>query len=131
MRWNTAPSFARADATRRSHASASDSPAPMHAPSIAATIGFGRSRMARITCASACSCARRSAGPSASRSGMVFTSPPAEKQPPAPVTSSARTASSAAARATHAATARHSAGPSALRTSGRSSVTIATFPSTA
>ena len=89
-RTNRKASLLRAVATRRSEAQAIIAPAPVHTPSIAATIGCGQARIAltmspvmRVNCSSS--------GIFIWTSGPMIscTSPPEQKLPPEPVKTTA------------------------------------------
>jgi hypothetical protein len=127
--WKVAPSLAFVAAIRTSHARASDSPAPTAAPSIMAITGLGSARKARTASVSASRFARRTCRGSASRSGIVFRSPPAQKVPPAPY-STATAWSGSLSKARNASASACAVGPStALRACGRSITIVVTGPS--
>ena len=92
--------FAVSPTTRRSHASASDRPAPAAAPSTAATTGLLISCRMRDASMRPRSETMRSSRLGALRFGsaMPRTSPPTQNVPPAPFSSTARTSGSSAAR---------------------------------
>ena len=95
-RTSGSPSFARSDATRMSHASASSSPPPSALPSIAAIVGIGRSasRRRRPLLELRAARGRRARGGPRTR----LTSEPAENaRSPLPVTTTARTSPGSAA----------------------------------
>src|SRR5271169_2641459 len=111
---------------RRSQASASDSPAPAAAPSIAAIVGL------RISCSrrAASILPRKSAIRSSvsvvslPRAAIAFTSPPTQNAPPAPVSITALTAGFVAARRVASTSASSNAVSSAFLRSGRLSVSV-------
>ena len=111
------PKLACGVATRRSHATASWVPAPRAAPSAAAIVTNGDSRRRSSTERS------RAVNPASS---TPLRSAPAQKCPPAPVSTTARTSSPNPSRA--APRASRVARSTALRRSGRSMVTTATWP---
>ena len=95
--------IARGEATRRSQANAIDNPAPAAAPSIAATVTFGKVCNApetiRCLFLKSSTAVSKLAGEGASpelRAFIPLTSPPAQKAPPAPVNMTAPTSGSSA-----------------------------------
>src|SRR5437588_2043987 len=123
MPTNPGTKNAASDAMRTSHAQASDSPAPAHAPLTAAMTGFSSARMARTF---GWYVARRLSLTSGA-SPNSFRSWPAQNPRPAPVMTTARTSGS---RASFSASrsAPCSARLNAFITSGRLSVIVWTAP---
>src|SRR5919201_3685975 len=116
---------AESAARRRSHANASDRPAPAAAPFTAATTGFSRLRRPRIVGWYEPR-SRPAMSPADSRNSVK--SWPTQNPRPAPVTTTARTSSSRASL-NAAWSARCIAALKAFRTSGRLSVIVRTPPS--
>ena len=116
---------AESAASRRSHASASERPAPAAAPFTAATTGFSRLRRPRIVrwyvLRSRCAMS-----PADSRNSVR--SWPTQNPRPAPVTTTERTSPSRASLKTSW-IARCMSALKAFRTSGRLSVIVSTAPS--
>ena len=127
-RTSGSPSFARADATRRSHASASSSPPPSALPSIAAIVGIGRAA-SRVDVRSSSSSRSRPPGPRWASNSP--TCEPAENaRSPAPVTTTARTSPGSAASSCASASFSSSSSSRVTRLSGGlTSVSRATRPS--
>ena len=124
IRANISPKRARSDAMTRSHARARLQPAPAAAPSTMAIVGARKRASARI----ARLIASTRVWPSAAVMGlsrMNLTSPPAQKCSPAPRTTRTRTCASPARAVSASSSSRRIAMSSALRTSGRFSVSVA------
>ena len=112
-------------AMRRSHAAASERPAPAVGPLTAAITGFSSARIARMFGWYVLSSRSRM---SSATSRNSVRSCPAQKPRPAPVITTARTSGSAAASSASASAA-CSAALNALNTSGRFSVIVSTASS--
>src|SRR5205807_5158185 len=119
------PSVALRAATRRSHHNASSSPPATAWPSIAATTGLLKDMRVGPIGPSPASL-RRFPEPAA----RAFRSKPAQNVPPAPVSTATASCGSASDRAKLSAKAAAVSESTALRTSGRSMVTVRTAPST-
>src|ERR1700674_5637198 len=111
---------------RRSQASARERPAPAAEPLIIATVGLRMSWSRRETSTRCRSNSKRRSGGSVcpAPDAIALTSPPTQKVPPAPFSSTARTSGSAAARVAASTSRSPSSGLSALRRSGRFSVSV-------
>ncbi|HZN87679.1 MAG TPA: hypothetical protein VFB44_01770 [Thermoleophilaceae bacterium] len=131
-RANTKPIFATSAASRTSIGRVIVIPTPTAGPLIAATTGFVDSKMRRLTRPPV---SRGTRPPSSCRSRQSKVpappprSAPAQKPRPAPVTITARTASSASAASKAAISSRAIVTVNAFSRSGRSSVIVATCPS--
>ena len=104
-------------------------PAPAAAPFTAAINGLGESRMSSTVRSREGATRSRSgrARPAALASCMALTSPPAQKPLPAPVMTITRTSASSIACVSAAIRSSRRLPPSALRRSGRFSVSVATW----
>src|SRR6266699_4808418 len=111
---------------RRSQASASDRPAPAAEPLIMANVGLRMSCSSRETSTRWRSNSKRRSNVSfwPAPDAIALTSPPTQNVPPSPFSSTARTSGSAAARVAASTSRSPSSGFSALRRSGRLSVSV-------
>jgi hypothetical protein len=116
-------------ANRRSDAHAIIAPAPVHTPSIAATIGCGHSRI-DLTSSPVIRVKRRSCGMSMATSGPMIscTSPPEQKFPPSPVNTTALMSLACASLRKSAPNSAYASNVSGFFLSGRLSVIVATLP---
>lgn len=131
MRLKVKPMDALSLASRTSHATASDAPAPAATPFTAAITGLRHARSASTAWIPARTYPSKvSASPRATRSLITSTSAPVQKPRPAPVITTTRTSASADARSTARRRSSRIAPAKAFSRSGRFSVIHAT-PSSA